>query len=326
MPKSTYISRAVVAVILALLTSILLAGFRYDSGAPAENASADAAALAAETDAAIAAIKRVSLTTEGSILAAREQYDALPEEAKALVKKLDALEKAERTLQTLKDQDAARQIKKLSDAGKHDDAIAFAEEYMAGRPLDEVQGQVVSNCLKAYVRKATALMRQGRCEESEALLLACRKTYSAVDTADVDRALASLDRVIAEPKSGSVLTNHARGEYGSVTIRAGDAPALIKIIGVGNDSNYMTVYIRGGESATVHIKDGNYRLRYATGEKWYGEAELFGTATSFYSVDTVLRFSTDRVGNDIFSQRYDLALRASPEGAAAAAAIPADQF
>ncbi len=319
---------AVKRLILITLCLGLLAGlsaFIRAEAADEPEASPDAVRMAAETDAAIAAIKNVTLRSEEKILAARAMYDALPEEAKALVTKTAVLEKAERTLRSLKDRDAASKIKKLIDARRFDEAIELAEEYMAGQDPSEAPAEVMTRCLQACARKAAVMMRDGEYERTDAYLQECRERYAGADLTELDRALASLDRAIGEPESGAVLAG-IKGEYGTVTVRAGDSPALVKIVSLSDPKNALTVYVRAGETAAVHVKDGNYTLRYATGDKWYGEDELFGSATRFYSVDTVLRFSTDRVGRDIFSQNYRVEISASADGAISAVPTEADRF
>ena len=286
----------------------------------------DPAALAAAVDASIAAIRKVTLSAEKAIVDARARYDELPDEAKALVKKLPDLEKAERTLQTLKDKAAAAEIKKLSDARKYEEAVALGEEYIAGRELSSVRGNVVKYILLSYARRGNAMIKAGLCEEAEAYLLACRDRYAEADTADLDRAIAALKKAVAEPESGAVLNTGAKGEYGAVTVRAGDAPAVIKLVSASDESRCLVFYVRAGETATAHIKDGVYHMRYATGGKWYGEREMFGSSTVCYAVDGPLQFSTDRVNNDVFSQRYEYTLHAAPEGASAAAPLAVEAF
>ena len=293
---------------------------------PALAASEEEAAQAAEVEAAIAAIKKVSVRSEAAILAAREKYDALSEEAKALVKNLAALETAERTLRNLKDRDAAAKIKKLSDAGKYDEAIALAEETMGGRAVKDVHELVVRNCLAACARKAKAMIRDGRCQAAEAYLIECRERYAGADTVELDRAEKALRSAVAEPESGTILVNRSKGEYGSVTVRAGSSPALIKLERINDPDSYLTFYVRAGETGTVHPKDGHYRLRYATGEKWYGEKELFGSTTLCREVDAVLSFSTDRVANDVLSQSYQIVLEAPKDGGPRAPEVSIDDF
>ena len=173
--------------------------------------------------------------------------------------------------------------------------------------------------------EAAVMMRDGEYERTDTYLQECRERYAGADLTELDRALASLNRAIGEPESGAVLAG-TKGEYGTVTVRAGDSPALVKIVSLSDPKNALTFYVRAGETAAVHVKDGNYTLRYATGDKWYGADELFGAATRFYSVDTVLRFSTDRVGGDIFSQNYRVEISASSDGAISAVPTEADRF
>ena len=196
---------------------------------------------------------------------------------------------------------------------------------MAGQDPSEAPAEVMTRCLQACARKAAVMMRDGEYERTDAYLQECRERYAGANLTELDRALASLDRAIGEPESGAVLAG-TKGEYGTVTVRAGESPALVKIVSLSDPKNALTVYVRAGETAAVHVKDGNYTLRYATGDKWYGADELFGAATRFYSVDTVLRFSTDRVGGDIFSQNYRVEISASSDGGISAVPTEADRF
>ena len=314
------VRRQALLLCLAALVSILFSG-----AAPTATASPEAEQAAA-VDAAINAIRRVTLKSADAIAAARAAYDALSPEAQALVKKLKTLETAERTLQTLQDQDAAARIKKLSDAGDHDGALQLAEEYIGDRALTDLRGNVVKNCLLVCVRKANAMMRADDYENAQAWLLECQRRYASVDISELNRAMAALERAMAEPESGTVLLNQARGEYGTVIVHAGDSPALVKLTGIGDTSRCVAFYVRAGETATIHIRDGNYRMRYAVGEKWYGLGSLFGSTTRCYSVDTLLRFSTDRVANDIYSQRYEITLHAPSDGALSAEVLPREDF
>lgn len=289
---------------LALIQALLFSAVRAAAEDPAEPLS-EAAQLAAETDAAIAALKSITLRSEDQILAARAMYDELPEEAKAMVTNRDVLEKAEEKLWSLKDRDTASRVKKLTDSGKHDEAIALAEEYLPGH---DTGGQVMLQLLRACSRKAGAMIRAEEYERADRYLQECRERYAGEDMSAIDSAGRSLERAIAEPESGSLLVSRAKGEYGTVRIRTGDAPALVKLVSMSDPDRCLTVYVRAGESAAVHVGDGTYALRYATGARWYGEKELFGSSTRCLSVDTVLRFSTDRTGSDVYYQNYEIVL------------------
>ena len=321
--------RVFFAVVLALLLSVSVSPSRVEAAGPEASAppvSDEFAAQAAEVQAAISALKTISLKSEDAVRSARELYDALPEEAQALVTNLKTLEKAEAKLRSLKDKAAAAALKKLYDAKKYDEAIEFAENYMEGREYGDVQGQILTFCQRAYAQKARGMMRQGQYEQAEAFLSACREKYAGLNLPDVKRAVAELERAIAEPENGSVLTSRAKGDYASVTIHAGAKPVLVKLVSTSDPDNYLMFYVRAGSAATAHIRDGTYTMRCASGDKWYGEANLFGASTRCFSVDTILSFSTDRVANDIYTQAYDFVLQAPSDGGTAVVALPPEQF
>lgn len=50
------------------------------------------------------------------------------------------------------------------------------------------------------------------------------------------------------------------------------------------------MFIRAGQSAETLVPLGTYRIRYATGETWYGEDFLFGPQTSYSEADQSFRF------------------------------------
>ena len=306
-------------VVLALLAALMLLTLPV-------RASDDPAALAAETDAAIAALGRVSLQKEADVLAARAMYDALSEDARRLVTRLPELEKAEETLLTLHDRAAGLEIRKRTSAGRYDAAIEYAEEYIGRRPPEELRADLLTYVLRAYVRKAVVMMRNEEYERAEAVLLSCRERYAGGDLTEIDRALKSLERAVAEPEDGTVLVNRIRGEYGAVTIRSGDAPALVKLVSTSDPETFLTVYLHARGETEIHVKDGTYYLRYATGERWYGEKELFGEATRFYRADAALRFSTDRVEDEVFYQSYTVVLQADPAEGEAAEAMERNDF
>ena len=319
MQDCSFLRRSRAPLCLALLLCILFTGFRRAPGA-------DPAPEAAAFDAAVAAIKTVTLKSEDAVTAARAQYEALSPEARALVKNLEALETAEDTLLTLKDRDAAAAIKRLSDAGRFDEAIQLAEDYLDGRALADVRGNAVRNCLIACARKGSDLLRRGEYEAAETWLLACRERYAAVDVSELDRVLTRLSRAVAEPENGAILTNRARGEYGAVTVSAGEKPVLVKLVGAGDRDSQLLFYVRANSRATVRIRDGSYRMRYAVGTKWYGREALFGASTRCFAVETPLQFSTDRTGSSIYSQQYDIDLSAPREGGESAREIVREEF
>ncbi len=281
---------------------------------------------AEEMDAIIATLGNITEESEEAVQKVREQFEQLPEDIRELVETADLIDKAEYTLQGLKDKAASSQVKKLIDDKKYDDAIAFAEEYIGDRKAEDVQGSVVKNAVKAYVAKANALMKKSSYETAEKLLKDCKERYSGADMTDVNKALNTLKKAIAEPANGKIFTSKAKGGYCTLQVKAGDTPVFVKVVSVADPNNFVSIYVRANKSATVHIKNGEYTLKYATGSKWYGSKDLFGSDTRFYSADTTLDMSTSRSGNYIYYQTYTITLYTVAGGNLSTSRISEDDF
>lgn len=74
-------------------------------------------------------------------------------------------------------------------------------------------------------------------------------------------------RGTSDPKTGIPFKIYTPNKYDSHYIKINDA---------STGDTFLSVYIREGDSITVYLPAGQYRIRYATGKKWYGWDELFG--------------------------------------------------
>ena len=275
-------------------------------------------------DARVAALGTVTLESEADVAALHRQYDALPEAVRAWSAAGETLDQAEQTLRELHDQADAAEVKKLVDAKSYDEAIALAEKYLAGRDPEEVRA-LVDLCVSAYVGKANAHIKAGEYEFAWIALSFCRDTYDA-DTAAFKKAEQALNKAIAEPKNGQVFTGKAKGGYCTLTIKAGDAPVFVKVVSDKDPKTLLTMYVQTNKSATVHVKNGKYSLRYACGDKWFGPNDLFGEDTRYYSADTTLDFTTSRSGGYIYYQTYTITLYSVPGGNMSTERIDSDDF
>ena len=285
-------------------------------------------ARADEFDASLPALDAVTLENEADIAALRKAYEALPAEVRELSAAGEMLDKAEAALLGLHDKAAAAEIKKLSDAKKYDEAIKYGEDYLGDRDLREVKGGVVKACLNAYTAKANALIKAKKYEEAYLLIQTCKANYagSGADFTALDKASATLKKAIAEPKNGQVFSSKAKGGYCTLTIKAGDTPVFIKVVSNSDPKNTVTMYVRANKSATVHVKNGKYSLRYATGDKWFGTGDLFGSDTRYYSADTTLDFTTSRSGNYINYRTITITLYSVAGGNLSTSRIDGNNF
>lgn len=99
-----------------------------------------------------------------------------------------------------------------------------------------------------------------------------------------------------KPSSGTTLhwtDGYADAITAPLEIKTGATSSedyFVKVCRVGNASDYMAFYIRGGESAECEVPLGTYEIKYACGETWYGANDLFGSKTSYAKADETFRF------------------------------------
>lgn len=70
----------------------------------------------------------------------------------------------------------------------------------------------------------------------------------------------------------------------------------IKIVEPGMQEALLTAFVQAGDYVEFDVPLGDYELRYAVGQDWYGEEYLFGPNTSFYRADEIFDFTEDSEG------------------------------
>lgn len=78
-----------------------------------------------------------------------------------------------------------------------------------------------------------------------------------------------------------------------VTTRAGGGHIFMKVVDTSSDLAIVTAFVRAGATLRVDMPLGNYRLRYASGGRWYGTEHLFGAETSYSEADQTMRLWSD---------------------------------
>lgn len=118
------------------------------------------------------------------------------------------------------------------------------------------------------------------------------------------------------PADGTCLASTFSGGYGEMTIYSGDRAAVVKIENYSNPSSYRTYFLRANSSVTFNVPDGTYIVKYATGDKYFGDTAKgpFGNDTSFYQSDSYYDFSTTRDGNYIYYSQWWLTIYAVEGG------------
>jgi len=77
---------------------------------------------------------------------------------------------------------------------------------------------------------------------------------------------------------------------------------LLKIIRISDNIEIMSIFVRAGETIETAVPVGAYKVKIATGQKWYGEKMYFGPKTSYAIFDSVFEFhksGTQLIGKSI---------------------------
>jgi hypothetical protein len=136
------------------------------------------------------------------------------------------------------------------------------------------------------------------------------------------KAVVALTPVAIRQGVQHVYTNEKRIAPFRIVTSTGQDNYFIKLVDAHTNSSVMTIYVYGGRTFETHVPLGTYRLRYATGLRWYGTKHLFGPETGYSEVDDSLTFSVQ--GNEV--QGNDIELVPQLGGNLATKTISADEF
>ena len=95
------------------------------------------------------------------------------------------------------------------------------------------------------------------------------------------------------PDNGSTIKYFSEGGVApfQVITPSGDLNYFIKVVDWSSKQPIISIFVHSGQTADVKLPLGSYEVKYATGEKWYGEKYLFGPDTSYNKADTRLDFT-----------------------------------
>jgi len=85
---------------------------------------------------------------------------------------------------------------------------------------------------------------------------------------------------------------------------SGSPNYFVMLVTRTTDAPALFLFIRSGEVLSVEVPVGEYELRYAAGETWYGEQYLFGPDTAYRRADAELNF--EREGNKVAGYSIEL--------------------
>jgi hypothetical protein len=97
---------------------------------------------------------------------------------------------------------------------------------------------------------------------------------------------------------------------------------FVKLVDWTKGHEVLTLFIRSGQSASVNVPLGSYKMKYAAGKQWYGESYLFGPETSYNEADKKFDFEL----RDNHVSGYTVELFLQPQGNLRTNRISAREF
>ena len=92
------------------------------------------------------------------------------------------------------------------------------------------------------------------------------------------------------------------------------------------DNEHLVMYVRAQQTVKVNVKDGLYKLKYATGERWYSDKELFGSKTAYSKANTTISFETTYSGSFVYYDSQEVTLYKVFNGNMSTSSISEDDF
>lgn len=126
------------------------------------------------------------------------------------------------------------------------------------------------------------------------------------------------------PINGSIRRFVAAEAIAPLTITTRDSGNhyFVKIVDWYTSKIICTVFIWSGQSVSLDVPLGSYKLKYATGEKWYGTEFLFGPETAYSVADK--QFDFEIRGDHVSGYTVELILQ--PNGNLKTNKITAAEF
>ena len=113
------------------------------------------------------------------------------------------------------------------------------------------------------------------------------------------------------PHTGSVRKLTADESVAPFQIKADQGTHyFVKFVDAQSGSPVLTVFVRSGTTVDFKVPLGSYEVRYASGERWYGDEQLFGSDTAYSKAEKTFTFEVagDRVSG------YSITLYKVPNG------------
>ena len=129
------------------------------------------------------------------------------------------------------------------------------------------------------------------------------------------------------PESGEILTYVRQEHIAPFEIRSSSGTNyLVKLVDAYSKQTVLTVFVRGGIPVQVKVPLGNYVVKYAAGQTWYGYEHLFGGETSYSKAETTFSFQRESTSEGYSINGYTITLFKVQNGNLSTREIRKDEF
>ena len=249
----------------------------------------------------------VTLNSLPKILSAEKSYESLSSYAKGKVENyqtlLDARSRYDAIVQEQKDLNEAisnlgtittasrGQLNAISNRYETAKKTYYPEQFSAiGLQLEQLE-KTYSRCVfDEKLADAQKLLEKGQAYDALKVLDSTSAVYHNDQYTELrDAALVKLKN--NRPKNGKVLGRNLKSGINVLKVTAEEHDFVVKLYS-GDD--YVTFYVRSGQTATIKVPDGLYSLKYGTGEYWCDTTNYFYPSNTFSQSLTLYQFESTK--------------------------------
>lgn len=263
-----------------------------------------------DTKDAIADIGKVTLSSGAKIEKARKFYDDLEKDDLTgyVEEEYKTLTDAEEEYDKLYAEDLYQDGLALFEEKKYDPALLKFDEIVQKHPKHSRVASAKTYAAKCMVIKAQESFDKNEYESTMTLLTDGREKYgdSAENKELTDKLVKKLESM--RPINGKKFKEGIAWGYGKLEVIAGDQDVMVKVISKTDPKEYMTFYVRAGQSYEVSLKNGDYKVQFTTGKYWYGDKTGFGQEAEYKEVNKTYSYASVREGSYVYynARKLDL--------------------
>ncbi|MDO5153638.1 MAG: hypothetical protein Q4D50_09820 [Eubacteriales bacterium] len=203
-----------------------------------------------------------------------------------------------------------QQAQELLDGRNYQQAYELFGKLRQEYPGSSVASAAEQGQAEALICTAEQMFNSGDLEGAVSVLDTIDKHFGSSErtqslTEKLEKRLSS-----QRPTTGRKFKDGVGWGYGQFTVSAGSTDAYVKLENIADPTKYTLFYVRAGEQATINVKDGSYRVKYACGKYWFGQDRMFGEKTAFTMAEDTMDFSTTREGSYIYYSDVSITLYA----------------